>query len=158
MACFGHVPQADSKCRFLEKRHCEAGDGCLWADPASHRCVGEQEFEACATLGYMTCSKSPGCSWDRPLDLRAACRNPSSPHAGARCDAVLAKQPGALDAVRAAMRVPLMQVFGFGVANMWLVSYFGSIEQVMMHGKPFVVGVFALVAGAGSLHRTYDRS
>ena len=109
-------------------------------------------------LGYMACSRALGCSWERPLDLRVACRNANSQHAGARCDAVLAKQPGALDMVRAAMRVPLMQIFGFGVANVWLVRYFGSIEQVMLHGKPFVVGSFALVAGAGALHRAYVRS
>ena len=62
-------------------------------------------------------------------------------------------QPGALDAVRDTMYLPLIQIFAFCVGNVWLLQYYGSIDNVMAQGKPFLLGLFVLVAALGSLYR-----
>lgn len=157
VACFGRTPSADRRCRFLEQSHCEAAAaGCVWANPAAHRCVGLDD--ACGSASWaIQCRRmnaGAGCSWERPLDLRVQCRvTPAHAHAGARCDAVLGKKAGALEAIRASMRLPLAQMFAFGLGNVWLLQAFGSIDAVVRDGKPFVIGLFVLVAAAGALHR-----
>lgn len=150
-ACFGSTPPLDGRCRFLEQRHCETA-GCVWADPAAPACTGDEE---CQRVGasFIQC-KAKGCQWERPLDSRVECRmKPESAHAGPRCEAVLAKKAGALDAVRETMYVPLLQIFAFIIGNVWLLQYYGSIDDVMAQGKPFLMGLFVAVAALGSLYR-----
>lgn len=67
---------------------------------------------------------------------------------------MVAGTPGALDAIRAEMRVLLQQLVVFGLGNLWLVRWFGSIDMVVANGKPWVVGLFALVAGLGAARQS----
>ena len=92
-----------------------------------------------------------GCAWRRPLDLRAKCLElpPTASFGGSRCEGVLTNDPGAIDAVRAEVRVLLMQLIAFLLGNLWLVQYFGGIDDLVAHGKHHVLGLFVLIALGG---------
>ena len=155
ICCFGHAPASDSRCRYLAKEHCEA-NRCIWADPSAARCVlTEQAPSTCESAPSRShCGAIDGCQWRRPLDLRVNCTAKAGPFGGLRCEAVVAGTPGALDAIRAEMRVLLQQLVVFGLGNLWLVRWFGSIDMVVANGKPWVVGLFALVAGLGAARQS----
>ena len=55
------------------------------------------------------------------------------------------------------MRAQLTTVVAFGLANLWLVRWFGSVEQLAAEGKPYVLGVFACVAAGSSVRLQYLR-
>ena len=155
VACFAASAQYDSRCRYLERAHCD-GAGCVWADPTQPRCHGAEQCEAITSRGR--CDGLEGCEWARPLDVRIKCRGlPSGAYHGWRCDGVVANRPGALDAIRDEMRAQLTTVVAFGLANLWLVRWFGSVEQLAAEGKPYVLGVFACVAAGSSVRLQYLR-
>ena len=154
-ACFANAPRFDSRCRYLERSHCEKAS-CVWGDPSLARCVQAEGSDAtCDQLSSeRQCrAANAGCSWLPPLELRVACRaSPAdSPFGGARCDAVASGSPGSIDVLRHEMRILLAQLVAFGLGNLWLVRWHGSIDAVVANGKPYVVGLFLLVVAAGSV-------
>ena len=163
--CFAASTSEDRQCRYLTQADCE-DRGCLWANPGVEQCweddsIGagkEKELLAsCSSLSKARCNAIAGCTWTKALDLRIECRKkePNTPFGGSRCEAVVANKPGALDAIRTEMQVLLTQVLGFGLGNMWLIQWYGTIDKAFQRGKPLVLGMFLLTAGAGSIRLNY---
>ena len=158
-ACFARSPRFDARCRYLERSHCEKAQ-CVWGDPSAARCVQVDGSDvACddQLSSERTCRRAnAGCAWLSPLELRVACRaSPAnSPFGGARCEAVASNSPGSIDAIRHEVRMLLVQLFSFGLGNLWLVRLHGSIDAVVAHGKPYVVGLFLLIVAAGSVRNS----
>ena len=150
--CFAPTPRDDHRCRYLLQTHCEAAI-CVWGNPSSERCVQVNDSMAsCENQSPRQCTANKACSWTAPLEFRVACRDsPSnSPFGGVRCENVVAHRPGAIEQIRLEMQFLLAQIFAFGLCNLWLVRWHGSIDAVVADGKPHVVGLFVLVVMAGT--------
>ena len=126
--CFGKAVSSDSRCRYLEPKHCEAHFECIWAKP-SKQVLAERA----------KCLEQPD----------------NAPFGGQRCSAILANEPGAHEAIRVELRVILVQCFFFLLANTWLMRWHDGNGLYGPAHQRRVIGLFVTTAALGSVRLSF---